>query len=717
MTAARPLLTSLMVLTAMACGASTADAETFYVDQSSGSDTNACTTSAPCKTIGAAVKKSEAASGVATIEVAAGVYQETISLSKPADDGIAIVGSGSGAGGTEIEGPVTAGSSTVYLGLPGSTASLSNLSLLNPSGDTQDAIETNAQLTLTDVDVEMQEPTGKTGINIGSDGALTFDGGAVTMASSSEGAAIVNAHRVLTLNGVTITLENGAKGAGIEAQQAPVALSNVTVAMGATTTSPGITTSGAGISLNDVAVTMNGPSQPGIALVYAEAATAHGVSVSMADAASEAPGVEQVFGSAALDGLDVSGAWKGAAFEGQGSETTLQDSRLISGPAGEAPALQYIGQSENAGLLIQRSVLQAPAKAIPGAAEIVSGNATFDSSELLGGERGAYFAQAAGKTRTLTLASSTLDAGELGIRDAGALGVEALAENTASTADVNIEGSIVLEPSRANTGTGDTASVTCGYSDVPSQSQAAGAGNGSIACANGSGGNTETNPLSSLFAEPIGDYQLNPSSSAMDSVPAGTISLPFGFTSSATDVDGNPRVVDGNGDCMAVEDRGALELQGHDAACLPAKTGVAVKALQQLPTLGVLSALKLTPDVFLAAPSGATQSNSKRRYGTMIGYHDSQPGTTTLTVLRPTSGRIHGGSCVKPSHSNRKGRRCTLYVAVGSFTHLDSAGTASLHFSGRLKGKRLPSGAYRLQATPSDGAGKGRSVHAEFKIA
>jgi hypothetical protein len=77
---------------------------------------------------------------------------------------------------------------------------------------------------------------------------------------------------------------------------------------------------------------------------------------------------------------------------------------------------------------------------------------------------------------------------------------------------------------------------------------------------------------------------------------------------------------------------------------------------------------------------------------------------------------MRGRSCTKPSHTNRKGKRCTLYVTIGSFTHVDTAGANSVRFSGRLQGRRLAKGDYRLQATPSDAAGKGLPVHAEFKI-
>jgi hypothetical protein len=140
---------------------------------------------------------------------------------------------------------------------------------------------------------------------------------------------------------------------------------------------------------------------------------------------------------------------------------------------------------------------------------------------------------------------------------------------------------------------------------------------------------------------------------------------------------------------------------------------------------GVISALSISPKAFAAAPSGATISTAtaakkgkkgKKKYGATVGYRDSQTATTTFTVLREESGRTQGKSCKKPSKSNRHGKRCTLYAPVGSFSHADLAGANSLHFSGRLSGKKLARGRYRLSAVAHNSAGAGPVATTEFKI-
>ncbi len=398
---------------------------------------------------------------------------------------------------------------------------------------------------------------------------------------------------------------------------------------------------------------------------------------------------------------------------------------MIESATSAKPALQYVEGVASQGLLVQRSVLQAAAAAKPAALQVFNANATTDSSEILGGKAGVDLESGAETTATLTLSSSTIDAGAPGIAAdaAGVLGVEATAKTGArSIADVSIQGSIVLERQAASTTGGAQASIDCAYSAAPSQTQAAGGGGGAIACATGSSGNTEVSPLSSLFPEPLSGYQLSASSSAVDSVPVAAITLPFGLTPSTTDLEGNPRLE--SVACNMVQDKGALELPGHATPCPTATTttktttsmagGPSAKPLKP-----VLSGLSISPSAFLAAPSGATLTAAaakKKKYGANIDYRDSALATTTFTVLRPTSGRREGKSCRKPSKKNQHAKRCTLYVKVGSFTHSDHAGAISLRFSGRLKGKPLAPGSYRMEVVASDAAGRSAAVDKDFTI-
>ena len=73
--------------------------------------------------------------------------------------------------------------------------------------------------------------------------------------------------------------------------------------------------------------------------------------------------------------------------------------------------------------------------------------------------------------------------------------------------------------------------------------------------------------------------------------------------------------------------------------------------------------------------------------------------------------------CVAPSARNHRARRCTRTVpSHGSFTVTGSAGTNALRFTGRLAGRTLAPGNYRLIATVSGGHGPGSSASVGFRV-
>ena len=92
--------------------------------------------------------------------------------------------------------------------------------------------------------------------------------------------------------------------------------------------------------------------------------------------------------------------------------------------------------------------------------------------------------------------------------------------------------------------------------------------------------------------------------------------------------------------------------------------------------------------------------------GTTIGFGVNEAGTARISFARATTGRRVGGRCVKATRANRKRRRCTRFVAAGSFTLAAKQGANSLRFLGRLsQSKQLPLGRYRIAVTVTDAAG------------
>jgi hypothetical protein len=136
-----------------------------------------------------------------------------------------------------------------------------------------------------------------------------------------------------------------------------------------------------------------------------------------------------------------------------------------------------------------------------------------------------------------------------------------------------------------------------------------------------------------------------------------------------------------------------------------------------------ISAFTLTPSTFFANPKGpsattaqAKQKKPKRTYGTVLRYTGSQAATTTFTVLRPSRGRKQGKTCSKPRPANRKGKACTYYSRVGSFIHQDAAGSVRFRFTGRVGGRTLKPGTYRLEAVARNTAGTATAVTKTFRV-
>jgi hypothetical protein len=721
MTRVRRLLCACVIAVCGVAGtASAASGATFFVNQRAGTDTNPCTEEFPCETIKKAVIQAEGVPGPNTIEVEdEGSYEgEAISLTNKNDKGLTI----NGEAGVEV---TSKAGTIVTVGASAGTVTISNMTMRDLGGAGATIADTGAALTLDNIELENQSGAGPNGIEVKKLGSLTINGGSVVMENGTPGFGVLAEESPLALNGTSVTAGGGgaeAEAGAVSSAKSSLSITSSKVAVEGSKLAAAVpikTSEDGSVQLQNVAVRQEGVSY-GLELVTSPT-TATGLTVKMGSAADNraAVGISSA-GSSSFEHLETSGSWTGPAMLSVGGNVTLGDSHLIAG--GTSPAIADAGTGEGVGLLIQRSVVRAAYKAAPAALYAAGGNVTVDSSEILGGTNGVFFESSEG-TRTLTIASSTVGAPPgLSLEPSGVVGVDANASGKGpSTAQVAIEGSIFIQPQVDTAAAGDKATVTCTYSAIPSQVQTPNNGThtGEIGCASGSNGNTNSSAeFASLFAEHLVNYKLSPSSTAIDSVPVGAITLPFGLTPSTTDLEGNPRF-EGVA-CTLLQDKGALELPGHGTPCPGPVISPSSPPPAPKPLKAVLSALTIAPSAFFPAPSGATISSAstakKKKYGAKISYRDSQIATATFTVLSPTSGRMQGRSCKKPSKKNKHGKHCTLYVPVGSFIHADKAAVNSFHLSGRIKGKRLGPGTYRLQAVAHDAAGNSVAVDKSFTI-
>jgi hypothetical protein len=124
-----------------------------------------------------------------------------------------------------------------------------------------------------------------------------------------------------------------------------------------------------------------------------------------------------------------------------------------------------------------------------------------------------------------------------------------------------------------------------------------------------------------------------------------------------------------------------------------------------------LSALRISPARFKAAARGATFAGTKT--GATVTYTMSAAGTVKLRVYRAVKGVRVGRRCVAKSRKHATGKACTRYVAVGkAISRSSAAGLNRVRFSGRVGGRKLRPGAYRLQSLDPSGA----TQHARFSI-
>lgn len=131
--------------------------------------------------------------------------------------------------------------------------------------------------------------------------------------------------------------------------------------------------------------------------------------------------------------------------------------------------------------------------------------------------------------------------------------------------------------------------------------------------------------------------------------------------------------------------------------------------------------LRIVPGALLPARSGpsAERAPARRRVrtGARVSYTLNVAASVRFTVERLVPGRLVGRRCVPERKRNHNHRRCTSYIRVrGSFTMPGKAGRERFQFTGRLNGRRLAPGRYRLIATPTADRRRGTPVHAAFRV-
>lgn len=133
------------------------------------------------------------------------------------------------------------------------------------------------------------------------------------------------------------------------------------------------------------------------------------------------------------------------------------------------------------------------------------------------------------------------------------------------------------------------------------------------------------------------------------------------------------------------------------------------------------------PSVDAPALSDLTQTSArwtlrKRRgsrvpVGTSFRFRLDRAAQVRLSFEQLVSGRRSGKRCVKPTKKNRTKRACTRTEQRGSLTVKGKAGTNGVEFRGRVGGRTLKPGRYRVKVTASADGKRSKAVTKTFTIA
>jgi len=139
-----------------------------------------------------------------------------------------------------------------------------------------------------------------------------------------------------------------------------------------------------------------------------------------------------------------------------------------------------------------------------------------------------------------------------------------------------------------------------------------------------------------------------------------------------------------------------------------------------------------TPRVPPPAPkapvlSGLQQSNARWRthsvkrgprlpVGTSFRFTLDRAAQVRFTFSQIVSGRRVDGRCVKATKNNRAKRRCDRYQASGTLSVAGKAGANTIAFSGKLRGRTLPPGSYRVLVTATADGKTSAAGSAQFTI-
>ena len=191
---------------------------------------------------------------------------------------------------------------------------------------------------------------------------------------------------------------------------------------------------------------------------------------------------------------------------------------------------------------------------------------------------------------------------------------------------------------------------------------------------------------------------------------------PAAVSAGERDLAGSPRVAG------AAPDLGAYEYQPVKPPVEPPPPPP-----NKAPKLGKVSMTNTVFAPIAAAAATPHRARGRVKRGTIFRYALSEPAVVTIAVDRRARGvrarvRARGRvRCMPLSHRRARGRKkarpCTRWLHAGTVQALQTAGTQSVPFGGRFKGRALKPGGYRARVRAKDGGGaRSKERRLPFKV-
>ena len=100
-----------------------------------------------------------------------------------------------------------------------------------------------------------------------------------------------------------------------------------------------------------------------------------------------------------------------------------------------------------------------------------------------------------------------------------------------------------------------------------------------------------------------------------------------------------------------------------------------------------------------------------------MSFRMDRSASVRFSLQRRKPGRRVKGQCRPVTARNRSARPCVRFVSItGRFDRAAKRGPNAFRFTGRLAGRTLAPGRYRLVASPRAGTATGSSKSAELRI-